>query len=128
MLSLEHQKTYRLRNVRVQKRVGSRLRRLKNSNKGRKLSDGKGLSGKGRLTDGKIDVSQNYYGLAIRENLDDVYKMANAIQASLLHVASTDENPQHHLCPKGNDSWCGYQIDSETYTHKNAKCHNPLLI
>jgi hypothetical protein len=47
-------------------------RRLKNTNKGRKLSDGKGLSGKGRLTDGKIDVMQNYYGLAMRENLDDV--------------------------------------------------------
>jgi hypothetical protein len=55
----------------VQKRVGSRLRRLKNSNKGRKLSDGKGLSD-GKLTDGKIDVMQNYYGLAMRENLDDV--------------------------------------------------------
>ncbi|CAB4028443.1 Hypothetical predicted protein, partial [Paramuricea clavata] len=48
----------------VQKRVGSRLRRLKNTYKGTKLSDGKGLAGKGRLTDGKIDVLQNYYGLA----------------------------------------------------------------
>ena len=46
----------------AQKRVGSRLRKLKSSNKGVKLSDGKGLSGKGRLTDEKIDVLQNYYG------------------------------------------------------------------
>lgn len=53
----------------VQKRVGSRLRKLKSSNKGRKLTDGKGISGKGRLTDGKIDVLQNYYSLAIRKNL-----------------------------------------------------------
>jgi hypothetical protein len=74
----------------VQKRVGSRLRRLKNSNKGRKLSDGKGLSDKGRLADGKIDVLQDYYGCQISENLDDVNEMANAIQTSLLHVASTD--------------------------------------
>ena len=74
----------------VQKRVGSRLRRLNNSNKGRKLSDGKCLSDKGRLADGKIDVLQSYYGLAISENLDDVNEMANAIQTSLLHVASTD--------------------------------------
>ena len=40
----------------VQKRVGSRLRRLKSTNKGRKLLHGKGLSGKGRLTTGKMDV------------------------------------------------------------------------
>jgi hypothetical protein len=57
--------------------------------------------------------------LAISENLDDVNEMANAIQTSLLHVASTDWNQQHHLCLKENDRWCGYQVDSETYTHKN---------
>ena len=33
----------------------------------RKLSDGKGISGKGQLTDGKTDVLENYYGLAKRE-------------------------------------------------------------
>ena len=81
----------------VQKRVGSRLRRLKNQNKGVKLANGKGLAGKGRLTDGKIDVLQNYYGLAVRENLNDVYKMAKAIEASLYHVASTDGDPQHGI-------------------------------
>ena len=104
----------------VQKRVGSRLRKLKSSNKGRKLSDGKGISGKGRLTTGKMDVLQNYYGLAIRENLDNVEEMVKAAKASLLHVASTKEKPQHHLCPKGKNSWCGYQRDSKTYKHKNG--------
>ena len=104
----------------VQKRVGSRLRKLKSSNKGVKLADGKGLAGKGRLTDSKIDVLQNYYGLAIRENLDDVGKMAKSIEASLYHVASTAENPQHHLCPEGKDSWCGYKRDKEEYKHKNG--------
>jgi hypothetical protein len=85
------------------------------------LADGKkGLSGKGRLTDSKIDVLQNYYGLAVRENLDDVGKMAKSIEASLYHVASTDKNPQHHLCPEGEDSWCGYQKDKEGYKHKNG--------
>ena len=34
----------------VQKRVGNRLRKLKNSKKRVKLSDGKGPAGKGRLT------------------------------------------------------------------------------
>ena len=48
----------------VQKRVGSRLRKLKSTNKGLKLDDGKGLAGKGRLTDSKIDVLQNYYWIS----------------------------------------------------------------
>ena len=42
--------------------------------KGVKLRDGKGFGGKGRLTDGKIDILQNYYGVAVRSNLDDVDK------------------------------------------------------
>ena len=87
-----------------------------------KLSDGKGLGGKGRLTDGKVDMLQNYYGLAVRENIDDVNKMA--IKAVVYHVASTDSNPQHPLCPDGDDSWCGYKRDMESYKHKNGlpKC------
>ena len=104
----------------VQKGVGSRLSKLKNKSKGVKLADGKGLAGKGRLTDGKIDVLQNYYGLAIRENLTDVDKLAKAIEASLYHVASTNEKPQHDLCPDGDDSWCGYKQDRENYKHKNG--------
>ena len=73
----------------VQKRVGSRLRKLKSANKELKLDDRKGLAGKGRLTGNKIDVLQNHYGLAIRENLDDVTKMAKTSEACLLHFAST---------------------------------------
>lgn len=104
----------------VQKRVGSRLRKLKNTKKGVKLSDGKGISGKGRLTDGKIDMLQNYYGLAVRNNLNDVNEMAKQIKAALFHVASTNEKPRHQLCPIGSDSWCGYQRDKETYVHRNG--------
>jgi hypothetical protein len=88
------------------------------------LDDSKGVGAKGRLTDSKIDVLQNYYGLAVRENLKDVDKMAKNIEASHFHVASTNENPQHHLCPDGEDSWCGYKRDESTYHHKNSipKC------
>jgi hypothetical protein len=93
---------------------------LKKSAKGVKLSDGKTLGGKGRLTDGKIDILQNYYDLAVRENLDDVNKMATAIKATLFHVASSDSDPQHHLCPNGDDSWCGYKREKESYQHKNG--------
>ena len=77
---------------------------MKITKKGVKLSNGKGLSDKGRLTDGKIDILQNYYGLVVEDNLIDIDEMANAIKASLYHVASTGENPQHHLCPDGENS------------------------
>lgn len=59
------------------------MRKLKNTNKGVKLSDGKKMPGKGTLTDSTTDVLQNYYGLAVRENLDDVSTMAKSIKASL---------------------------------------------
>ena len=36
--------------------------------KGKKLSDGKGILGKGRLTDKIINKMQSYYGMAIRQN------------------------------------------------------------
>ena len=59
-----------------------------------KESDGKGVSGKGRLTDGKIDILQNYYSLALRNNLN-VREMAKQIKAALFHVTSTNKKPQH---------------------------------
>ena len=43
----------------VQKRVGSRLRKLKASYKGKLLSDRKGIGGIGRLTKCRIDKLQN---------------------------------------------------------------------
>ena len=42
----------------VPKRLGTRLRKLKASRKGTKLSDGKTLEGRGRLTDEVIDKLQ----------------------------------------------------------------------
>jgi hypothetical protein len=33
--------------------------------------------------------------------MNDVDEMAKAIEAPLYHIASTDENPQHKLCPVG---------------------------
>lgn len=63
----------------VQKRMGSRLRRLNNKMKGIKLADGKVLGGKGRLTDVEIDKLQNYYSLAIRRNAGDVEKMCKEV-------------------------------------------------
>ena len=93
----------------AQKRMGTALRKLKDQYKGQKHSDGKTIGGKGRLTKVLISTLQNYYGDAIRRNKGDIQGMLRAVQASLLHLNSSDENPRHHLCPKGPNSWCKYQ-------------------
>ena len=35
--------------------------------------------------------------------------MEQAVNATLLHVSSTDEDPKHHLCPDGEESWCFFK-------------------
>ena len=104
----------------VQKRCGTRLRRLKSANKGMKLDDGKGLSGAGRLTDKVIDTLQNYYGLAIRQNAGDIEKMKEAVNAVLPHVASSASNLMHDNCPDGESSWCGFKANPEAYNHRKG--------
>ncbi|GFX97904.1 uncharacterized protein TNCV_4905551 [Trichonephila clavipes] len=106
----------------VMKRMGSRLRRFKAKIRGQKLSDGKALCGKNRLTEASIDQLQTYYGLAIRRNLSSVKDMRQGIWAIFLHKISTDENPQHGFCPSGPDTWCRYkkaQLENKVYHHKH---------
>ncbi|GFS66966.1 uncharacterized protein TNCV_3718461 [Trichonephila clavipes] len=88
--------------------MGTRLRALKLKLKGKKLEDKKSLGGRNRLTDAEIDKLQRYYGLAIRNNSGNLSAMKQAIWAIFFHKISTDLNPQHGLCPLGDDSWCGY--------------------
>ncbi|XP_034256368.1 uncharacterized protein LOC117654216 [Thrips palmi] len=104
----------------VQKRMSTRLRKLKKDMKGKKLKDGKPLGGLGRLTDKKIDQLATYYGNAIRGN-NDVDSIRNAVWATFYHYRSTDAKPQHHLCPKGESSWCKYnktQALKQQFKHK----------
>ncbi|GFV44870.1 hypothetical protein TNCV_1340781 [Trichonephila clavipes] len=58
--------------VYVEKRMGTRLPGLKLKMKGKKLSDKKTLDDHGRLADAEIDKLQRYYGLAIRNNTDNI--------------------------------------------------------
>lgn len=106
----------------VQKRLGSALRDLKNCYGGQKLSDGKTIGGAGRLTDALINLLQNYYGDVIQRNKGNIIDgMMRGVQATLLHLNSTDETPRHHLCPEGRDSWCKWQAAKargEEYHHK----------
>ena len=63
----------------VQKRVGSRLRSLK--------ENVKNLSRRGKLTDETVDRLQKYYGIAVRGNIGDLQGIKAAIHATLFHVA-----------------------------------------
>ena len=107
----------------IQKRMGSRLRELKRRSGKTHLEDGKTIGGKGRLTDKVIDSLQVYYGQAIRSNNSCVEEMKGAIMAIWNHIGSTDQDPQHELCPSGENSWCGYQKDlargTKEYCHKH---------
>ena len=107
----------------VQKRVGCRLRNLKKKEKG--------LGGKGKLTDRIIiDKLQNYYGIAIKSNENNLKAMQAATRATLFHVASSKENNLHYShCPTGSDSWCKNNKDraSGTSTYKPGR-GLPILI
>lgn len=87
----------------VQKRMGSRLRKVKKENKGI------GGKGTGKLTDKLISELTTYYGLAIRRHPKSLEEMKKAVWATYFHKVSTDENPQHQNCPTGESSWCTYQ-------------------
>ncbi|GFV29357.1 uncharacterized protein TNCV_437761 [Trichonephila clavipes] len=58
-------------------------------NEQRHISDGKNISGRGRLTLKKVDSIQHYYGLAIRKNLSSVEDVKRAIWAIYFHKLST---------------------------------------
>ena len=99
----------------VQKRMGSALTEFKKSMKGKKLSDGKGVGGAGRLTDDVVKKIQNYYGFAIRQNKGNMMGMLTAIKAIKHHVIQEPCKSlaiQHRYCPSGKSSWCKYQKDA----------------
>ncbi|GFX65550.1 uncharacterized protein TNCV_5082861 [Trichonephila clavipes] len=106
----------------VQKRRGTRLRKVKQMSS--KLSDGKSIGGKGRLTDRMIDLITTYYGNAIRQNKTCLSDMRKAVWAVYFHIRSSDEEPLHSFCPVGPNSWCKYQNQVvegsvETFRHSN---------
>ena len=96
--------------------------------KGKILSDGKKISGRGRLTDKVINTMQNYYGMAIRQNTNDLFAMRKSVIATLMHNTNFDDaETRHRYCPKSIDSWCKYQKDILT-GEKTYKDHVNLPV
>ena len=106
----------------IQKRLGTRLRKLRAEWKGRKLDNGKIISGRGRLTDVAITSMQNYFGMAICQNAGKLYPMKKAVGAVLYHCSSLPVERCHQFCPSTADSWCKWQRDrvnnTQTYESK----------
>ena len=59
-----------------EKGVGTRLRK-------KKKTALKGLGGKGRLIDAKVDTFRNCFGIILRQNTGDIDKMISACKASV---------------------------------------------
>ena len=58
------------------------------------------------MTTAKIDTLQNYFGIALRQNVGDLKAMTDGIIASMYHVAG-----YHDKCPKYPETWCQFQKD-----------------
>ena len=96
----------------VQKRLGTRLRKLHSDMKSLKLADRKNISGKGRLTDRLINKMQNCFGMAIRPNLGQLYAMKKSVLAILWHFTDIKNlDVRYQFCPRLAISWCKYQVD-----------------
>jgi hypothetical protein len=108
----------------VQKRMGTRLRKLKQQLRGEKLPDGKTLGGKGRLTDKLIVKWTVYYGNAIRSNTHSLQSMREAVWATYCHMCSTDKEPLHMFCPKGVESWGRFQQHSANDDREKGEFHH----
>ena len=108
----------------IQKRLDSRLRKLKSTKKS-PLSDGKTLGGKGRLTDKMINKLQNYFGIAIRQSAGKtVFEMKKVIGAVQFHCSEAfDLDLKHQMSPREADNWCKYQADKQnnTATYKDKQ-------
>ncbi|GFT26665.1 uncharacterized protein TNCV_3604691 [Trichonephila clavipes] len=85
----------------IQKCVRTKLRKLK--------SKRKDLEGRGNLTDAFIDKSQNYYGIAIRNNVNDLQGMQRGVIVAFFHCCSNAKQQMHGEYPVGPDNWCIYQ-------------------
>lgn len=105
----------------VAKRMGTTLRGVLDKTK----AQGESLGGRGRLTQDRIKKIQSYYGYALRSNRNDVPGMKRAVEATLLHMTSTDSAPNHSKCPDGAESWCKYNRALANGEHPPAH-KNPL--
>lgn len=75
----------------------------------------------------------NYYHLAIKRNAGPnatLKSIRRDVWAEWYHLASSDEQPIHGLCPAGKESWCKFrsaEANKEPY-HHGKHFHIPLVV
>ncbi|KAJ8892093.1 hypothetical protein PR048_004671 [Dryococelus australis] len=105
----------------AQKRMGTCLRKLKHTLCTTVLLDRKLLTG--RLTDKTINELQQYYDMAIRNNIHDLESMRKAVWAIYFYKLSNDEKPIHSLCPSGPNTQCKvrkYEALGKSFKHNDS--------
>ena len=80
----------------VLKGLETRLKTVQTNLKRKILSDGKKMSARDRLTDKVIITLQNYYGIAIRQNSNDLFAMRKSGIAKLMHNTNFDDADSRH--------------------------------
>ena len=95
---------------------------------GKKLDDGKGLGGIGRLTLQRINTIQNFYGLVLRDKNSNAEEMSRATHAILKHYSDLPLESRHGDCPTGQSSWCSYNRDIATKETSHRPIKNPLPV
>jgi len=79
------------------------------------------LHGRGKLTDTVINSMQND-GLAIRNNLENIYSMKKAVWAVLFHCTKFDDiEYRHRMCPRDADTWYKFHLDKLNNTNEYAE-------
>lgn len=68
-------------------------------------AQGETIGGRGKLTEEKIKTITTYYGFAVRSHTRDMPEM-KAVQATLRHMASIDDAPNHSFCPDVSEVQC----------------------
>ncbi|GFS91523.1 uncharacterized protein TNCV_1139501 [Trichonephila clavipes] len=106
----------------IQKRVGTKLRKLK--------SKRKDLGGRRKLTDAFIDKLQNYYGISIRDNVNNLQGIQRAVIAAFFHCCSNAKQQMHDQYPVGPDSWskCQQAVSKNKIYIDKSKGLPPNLI
>ncbi|GFY06476.1 uncharacterized protein TNCV_412261 [Trichonephila clavipes] len=78
------------------------------------------------------NCAKNYEGFSGRMECRGYKHIFQRSETSrmLYAVSCTEDNPQHALCPLGEDSWCGYNrsiVTGEFYIHKHSLPESILL-
>ena len=76
-----------------------------------KMIKKKMLGGANKLTNPVIDQLVKYYTIAVKRCAGGTVKqLKDEIMAIFYHCSSTDISPKHHLCPRGPDTYCFFNL------------------